>query len=154
MLRIEFSTEDMNALHHERFHHPHPRVQLKMEALYLKSQQLSHQDICRLTRISGNTLRGYLRDYQAGGRARLRQSNFYQPQSELAPQRANLEPRFRATPPASLNQACAIIAEATGVRRSPTRVREYLRQLGLKRRKGGTIPAKADLQQQADFLAT
>ncbi len=29
MLKIEFSTEEIEALHYERFHHPHPRVQMK-----------------------------------------------------------------------------------------------------------------------------
>lgn len=42
MLKIEFSTAEIEALNYERFHHTHPRVQLKMEAVYLKSQQLPH----------------------------------------------------------------------------------------------------------------
>ena len=57
MLHIEFSPEQVETLHHARFHHPHPRVQLKMEAVYLKSQGLPHHEICRLVRISENTLR-------------------------------------------------------------------------------------------------
>src|SRR3954451_6096310 len=71
MIHIDFTPEQIDALHHERFHHPHPRVQLKMEAVYLKSQGLPHQDICRLARISENTLRAYLRPYQEGGVERL-----------------------------------------------------------------------------------
>src|SRR5512135_1796445 len=59
MISIDFTPQDIDALHHQRFHHPHPRVQLKMEAVYLKSQGLPHQEICRLTRISENTLRSY-----------------------------------------------------------------------------------------------
>jgi hypothetical protein len=35
MIRIEFTEEDKKVLHQERFHHPHPRVQKKMEALWL-----------------------------------------------------------------------------------------------------------------------
>jgi len=48
MLHIEFTPEQVETLHHERFHHPHPRVQLKMKAVYLKSQGLPHHEICRL----------------------------------------------------------------------------------------------------------
>lgn len=76
MLTIEFREADVKALHYERFRHPHPRVQVRLEAVYLKSQQLSHQDICRLTQISGNTLRSYLRTYQAGGLAALKELHF------------------------------------------------------------------------------
>jgi transposase len=67
MLHVDFNPEQIDALHHERFHHPHPRVQLKMEAVYLKSQGLPHHEICRLARISENTLRTYLRQFQEGG---------------------------------------------------------------------------------------
>ena len=43
MLRIAFSNHDIEQLRYERYHHPHPRVQQKMEALLLKSQNLAHQ---------------------------------------------------------------------------------------------------------------
>jgi hypothetical protein len=66
MHKIEFSEADVKALHYERYHHPHPRVQRKMEAVYLKSQRLPPQPICHLSGITANTLRSYLRDYQRG----------------------------------------------------------------------------------------
>jgi hypothetical protein len=56
MLQLEFSEADKHALNHERYHHPHPRVQQRMEALWLKSQGLPHQRIATLCAISGNTL--------------------------------------------------------------------------------------------------
>ena len=40
MIRIEFTEEAIDKLRYERFHHPHPRVQRKMEALLLKSEGL------------------------------------------------------------------------------------------------------------------
>jgi hypothetical protein len=33
MLKLDFSTQDQEALLYERYHHPHPRVQRKMEAM-------------------------------------------------------------------------------------------------------------------------
>ena len=41
MIHIEFTEEQINELRHERYSHPHPRVQRKMEALFLKSQGLT-----------------------------------------------------------------------------------------------------------------
>jgi hypothetical protein len=35
MLRLEFSEAYKHALNHERYHHPNPRVQQRMEALWL-----------------------------------------------------------------------------------------------------------------------
>lgn len=142
MLQLEFTTEAIDALRYERFHHPHPRVQLKMEVLWLKSQRLPHRQICQLAGISGNTLRAYLRDYQAGGIEQLKQLNFYQPQSALQAHRASLEAYFKEHPPVSAKQARAMIAEHTGLTRSPTQVRAFLLRLGMKCRKVGSIPAK------------
>lgn len=44
-----------------------------------------------------------------------------------------------------------MIGEQTGIERSPTQVRQFLRHLGLTRQKVGMIPAKADPDQQAQF---
>jgi transposase len=150
-LRIEFSEEGIEALQYERYHHPHPRVQRQMEAVYLKSQELSHREICRLTGITGNTLRSYLGDYQAGGIEKLKELNFYRPQSELSEHRESLEAYFGEHPVSSINEARAIIAERTGIERSPTQIGQFLKRLGVKRRKVGMIPAKADVAAQAEF---
>src|SRR5271170_6370947 len=66
MIKIEFSDEDKAALSYERYNHPHPFVQRKMEALWLKSQGLAHKDIRRLTNVCSTTLTDYVRDYRAG----------------------------------------------------------------------------------------
>src|SRR5919202_5056384 len=152
MIHIDFTPEQIDALHHPRFHHPHPRVQLKMEAVYLKSQGLPHQEICRLTRVTENTLRAYLRQYQEGGIERLKQTDWDGPSSELSEHREALEERFRKHPPRSTAQAAADIERITGIRRGLTQVRKFLRGMGLKFRKLGMIPAKADAAEQREFL--
>jgi hypothetical protein len=48
MLRLTFSEEDIKELDYQRYHHPHPRVQRKMEALLLKAKGLPHHQIARL----------------------------------------------------------------------------------------------------------
>jgi Homeodomain-like domain len=99
MISIDFTPESIDSLHHERFHHPHPGVQEKMEAVYLKSRGLPHKEICRLSRISGNTLRSYLRQFQEGGVERLKRLDFARPTSEMAGHREELEDYFRKNPP-------------------------------------------------------
>ncbi len=54
----------MKQLDYERYHHPHPRVQRKMEALWLNGQGVPHKDIGKYAGISANTWCQYLRDYQ------------------------------------------------------------------------------------------
>ena len=151
MIKINFSETDIEQLKHERYHHPHPRVQRKMEALLLKSQGLAHKDIAFLTGVCLNTLRTYLREYQIGGVDQLKEINFYQPESELKQHSSTLEDYFQTNPVASINEACAKIEEITGIKRSPTRVREFLKSLGMKRRKVGMIPSKADVEVQEKY---
>ncbi len=55
--------------------------------------------------IAPNTLRTYLRDYREGGIEKLKEINFYRPQSELEEYRTSLEDYFQKNPPATINEA-------------------------------------------------
>jgi transposase len=66
-----------------------------MEALWLKSQGLKHKEICKLTKISSNTLRNYIKEYLKGGIEELRKIKFYKPQSTLKSYKGTLEVYFR-----------------------------------------------------------
>jgi len=153
MLKLDFTTEQIHALKFERFHHPHSRVQRKMEALFLKSQNLPHSLICQLVGISANTLRNYFKAFQTGGVEALKELDFYRPTSQLETHKESLEQHFRQLPVTSIAQAQAEIEKLTAIRRSPTQIRLFLLKLGVRRRKVGSIPAKADLQRQAEFLS-
>lgn len=151
MDQIECTTAEREALHYWRFHHPHPRVQCTMEALYLKSQGLSLQDVCRLCAISKTTFYRYLDEYREGGIAKLTEVPFHRRHSQLADYRAIIEADFRQRPPASVAEAAQRIAQLTGLKRGLTQVRQFLKSLGMKPRKVGHIPAKADVAAQETF---
>ena len=144
MIRLEFSASDITALEYERYHHPHPHGQRKMEALYLKSQGLSHQEIRRLCRISSKTtLVTYLREYEGGGIAALKQLNYKGSPSELNEHSKSLKAHFEAHPPRTSAEAQAEIERLTGIKRSPTQIKAFLKRIGLKPRKVGYVPGKA-----------
>lgn len=152
MLKFEFSPEVVDKLHKERTQHPHPRVRQRMEALYLKALGFSHQEIGRIVRISQTTLREYLCLYETGGIEALKQLNFNRPQSNLDDYQEQLHQEFEERPPATTGEAADRIEQLTGLRRSPTQINKFLKKLGLKRRKVGQIPAKADPEKQEQFL--
>ena len=118
MLQLTFSEADKQALHYERYHHPHPRVQQRMEALWLKSQGVPHPQIAQLCAISANTLRSYLKLYQTGGVEALKQRNFHCPQSALSAYRDTIETHVREHPPQTSIEAVAMLETLTGIRRS------------------------------------
>jgi transposase len=82
----------------------------------------------------------------------LKELNYYRPQSELSQHTTTIKAYFREHPPASVKEAMAKIEELTGIKRSENRVREYLKSIGMKPRKVGTIPAKADPDEQERFI--
>jgi transposase len=152
MIKLIFTPEEIDQLYKERTQYPHPRVRQRMEAVYLKALNLSHQEIGRIVRISQTTLREYLLLYERGGIEALKELNFNQPKSELEDYQDELRREFNQKPAATLTEAADRIEKLTGLRRSPTQVGEFLKKLGLKRRKVGQIPAKADPEKQQEFL--
>ena len=122
-----------------------------MEALWLKSQGLPHNEICRLTGISKHTLIRYLKAYKKGGIEKLKEINFYCPTSKLEEHTSTIEDYFRENPPATIKEAAAKIEELSGLKRSETQVAKFLKSKGMKRLKTGIIPAKADVEKQEKF---
>jgi transposase len=154
MIRLAFTPEDIAALEYERYHHPHPKVQKKMEVVYLKSQGLPHHVIRHLCHISKTTLTTYLRDYQAGGIERLKELHYQGQPSALSAHSATLETYFRQHPPQTITEAQDVIHKLTGIKRSPTQIRIFLRRLGMRCRKVGYIPGKATTpEKQAEQAA-
>ena len=65
MIRLSFSEEEVKELDWQRYHHPHPRVQKKMEVVLLKARGLSTEQIAHGVGICQNTVRNYLREYES-----------------------------------------------------------------------------------------
>jgi len=126
--QLEFTSEIIEAFNYERFHHPVPLVQRRMEVLWLKSHGLPHEQIALLGNISETTMREYFQLYLEGGIDGLKQVHFYRPESELVQHINSLEEYFRVNPPASIKEAQSEIEALTGIKRSETQVREFLKK--------------------------
>jgi transposase len=159
MRTITFTPEDLRDLAHDRYYHPDPRVQRKMEVLWLKSHDLTHDAIATYADVSRRTVQRYLDQYLEGGLPRLRRCEGNHPQSLLVEHETSLEEYFQKHPPRSTKQARAIIEQHTGVRRGLSQVRHFLKdRLGLRWRKVGAIPVppkktvEEHAREQAAFL--
>lgn len=140
MRNITFSEADVQAIAHERYHHPDPRVQRRMEILWAKHLGYSHDDIAALAAVSRSTVQRCLTAYVQGGLARVRHVPAQAPRGELDAHRASLEEALKAQPVRSVKHARHLIEQATGIRRGLTQVRLFLRRLGLAPRKVAAIP--------------
>lgn len=128
MASLSFSDEDRKTFHKERFEHPHPRVQQRMEVLWLISQGLVYQEVARLAGVSEATVDRYVAIYRQGGLEGLRELKWVSPTSQLMEHRASLEESFLKDPPHTIAEACQRIKDLTGIERRPTQVRAFLKK--------------------------
>jgi transposase len=126
--QLEFTPAIQEALNSERYHQPLPVVQRRMEAVWVKSHGLPHGQIAQVVNITENTLRDYFQLYLEGGVARLKEGAIPGPESALQEHYASLEAYFRAHPPATIKEAQSKIEALTGIKRSETQVREFLKK--------------------------
>ena len=130
MAKLTFTEADQQALHKERFEHPHPRVHQRMEALWLISQGLVYSEVARLSGVSEVTVDLYVASYRDGGLDGLRKLNWGKSSlSELVDHKESLEESFLKNPPHTVAEARQRIKDETGVERGLTQVRAFLKRL-------------------------
>jgi len=143
MLNIEFTPEEIDALEHERYYHFDPKVQKRMEVLYLKKQELEHPEIIRLCWTSEPALVTYLELYQEGGIAQLEEFGYVEMPSKLNEYAPWPKAYFEEHPPRTVAEAQSVIKDQTGIERSLTQIQAFLKGLGMKCCKVGYVPGRA-----------
>ena len=157
MRHFQFTDEELETIERERFLHPDPRVQRRMEILWLKAHGEPHRRIAELAGRTRRTVQRVLNLYWTGGIEAVRTMNDYHPHSALDEHRETIQDSFQKNPPHTIAEACDRIEQLTGVRRKETRVREFLRDLGFRWRKVSAVPVptKKSVEEhaavQADF---
>jgi len=154
MIKITFESNEVVRLREISQNHPHPHIRAKASALVLKGQNIEHYKIAASIGISENTLRTYFKQYVENGIDSITKLNFRKPKSALVEFEEEIKNYLNKTPPASIKQACEEIEKLTKIKLRETQMRKYLKSLGVKFRKVGSIPAKADTEKQKDFLET
>ena len=154
-----FPAAVVEAIAGDRYEHPDPRVQQRMETLWLKSKNEPHGRIAELANVSRATVQRTLRIYATQGLDGIRTFGWKGQPSALTPHAATIEEEFRKHPPHTAHEAVRRIEERTGVRRKESRVRKFLKDdLGMKCLKVAPIPVppKKTIEEhartQADFL--
>ncbi len=156
MRRFHFTDEERNAIAKERFYHPNPRVQRRMEILWLKQHGETHERIAKLAGTSRRTVQRVLDLFAEGRLEAVRQFHEKGRPNGLTPHGQSLEDEFRQRPPKIVAEACDRIEQLTGIRRQPTQVRLFLREtLGLRWRKVAAIPVppKKSVEEHAAIQA-
>ena len=128
MREFTFSPEVLAEIRHDRYHHPHPRVQRKREVLWLKSRGLTHAEIAEFADVSPRSVQRYLDEFEQGGLDSLRHLGWQGQHCELDEHQGSLEDYFLEHPPRSAREAQEAIERLTGIRRGLSQVRAFLKK--------------------------
>jgi len=113
---------------------------------------LTQEEIAHSVGCHRNNLRNWRDQCIADGLPSLYINDYRKNKSALDDYSHIILPYFDENPIQSINQAVTVIEELTGIKRSPTQVREFLKRHDYKWRKMGQIPGKANVKEQQNWL--
>ena len=158
--RVRLTEEEQRVVNEERCCHPNLRIREKMLVLWLLHTGLTRQQAAKAAGVSRATVQRYVAAFRQGGLDGLRQWNLSRPVSEMAAYRELIRASFEKQPATTIAEACERIFQLTGLRRGPSQVHKFLKDLGLKfyRVRAIPVPPKKNLAEhvadQAAFLET
>lgn len=152
MLQIKISDAEIQQLNYERYYYPCPHVQKRIQAVYFKTIGMNNKMIGKLTGLHREIAGDWIRAYMKGGFAALCQNNYGTNKSELEKHSEGILQSFIQRPPMTSSEAKARIEELTGISRSPSQVRSFMKRHGLRYLQTGHIPAKADTEVQQKWV--
>jgi transposase len=129
MLRVSISATNLTAIHRDRFYHPQPYIMMRMHTLALHHAGESAARITILLARNPKTIRVCLKTYQAGGLQAVYKYEKHKHEEELDAHADPIEKELDKHPPQSANEASARIEKLTGIKRSLTQVRAFLKGL-------------------------
>jgi len=151
MRDIRFSEDDQARIRKLRYHHPDPRALKRLEILTLLICGEKHERTALLAGCSRSTVGRVLTTYAEHGLDETLRFHEVGPECELHKHRDCLETELTNHPPRTIAEAQDRIEKLTGIRRSATQVRSFLREtLGLRWRKTRSIsvPPKKSVSEQ------
>ena len=129
--RVRLTEEQQRIVDEERIAHPNLRVRDKMLVLWLLHHGLTRQKAAEIVGIGRATVHRYLVAFREGGLDGLRQEDPHRPTSEMAADREVIRRSFEEQPAPTIAEACDRIFQLTGLRRGPSQVRKFLKDLGM-----------------------
>jgi transposase len=138
--RVHLTEEQQRIVNEERVAHPNLRVREKMLVIWLLHCGATREKAAEIVGIGRATVQRYVAAFRAGGLDGLRQWNPHRPHSEMAAYRDLIRESFEKQPARTVAEACDRIFRLTGLRRGPSQVRKFLKDLGLKFQRVRMIP--------------
>jgi transposase len=138
--RVRLTEEEQRIVNEERVSHPVLRVREKMLVIWLLHCGATREQAAVFAGVSRSTVQRYVAAFGAGGLDGLRRCLVHRPASAMAAYRDIIRESFEKQPARTVAEACDRIFQLTGLRRGPSQVRKFLKDLGLKFQRVRMIP--------------
>lgn len=138
--RVELNEDQQRIVHEERESHPNSHVRQRMLVLWALHCGLTRVKAAEVAGLGRATVERIVAAFRDGGLEGVRRWNVKGPTSELASYRDLIRESFAKEPARTMAEAAARIETLTGLRRGPTQVRKFLKDLGLKWQRMRAVP--------------
>ena len=150
---LQISSEELTRLNYERYHYPCPLVQKRLHSLYIKAVSgWSNEAIGNLTDAHRNSISEWVHLYQQGGMEALLKVHYGTNKSVLEDHSTSIVELFTKAPPRSIGEALLKIKALTGIERSYSRVRAFMKRHRFRFLKTGHLPAKVNNTEQQQWV--
>jgi transposase len=139
-LRVQLTEEEQRIVNEERASHPNERIRERMLVLWLLHNGVTRQKAAEIVRVGRATVQRYVAAFRDGGLDGLRRWEPNRPESEMTTFRESIRESFEKQPVRTIAEAGERIFQLTGLRRSPSQVRKFLKGLGLKFQRIRMVP--------------
>ena len=150
---LSLSAEEIQQIKVERYTYGDSMIQKRLMVIYLLSTtDLDNRTIAQVSGCHRNMVTIWRDKCLNEGLSSLYINNYRKPESILEEYRELILSHLDSNPVQSVNQAVSEIEKLTGIKRSPTQIRQFLVRNKYKWRKMGQIPGKANIQKQKEWL--
>lgn len=139
-IHVQLNEEQQRVVHEERSSHPNSRVREKMLVLCLLHNGVTRQGAAEIVGVSRATVQRYVAAFRDGGLDGLRRWDPNRPVSAMAAYRDLIRESFEKQPACTVAEVGERIFPLTGLRRSPSQVRKFAKDMGLKFQRVRAIP--------------
>jgi transposase len=138
--RVRLTEEEQRIVNEERISHPSPRVREKMLVIRLLHRGATREQAAVFAGVSRSTVQRLVAAFRTSGLDGLRRCHVHRPVGEMAAYRGIIRESFEKQPARTVAEACDRIFRLTGLRRGPSQVRKFLKDLGVKFQRVRMIP--------------
>lgn len=124
----------------------------KLLALKMRHAGAPLEMIGATLKITVRSVSNYIAEYREGGLESSLEDRAYAPMSSIEPHLDTIEESFKNSPVGSSRQARRRIFEITKIELSLSQTRRTMKRIGMRYRKAGQVPGKANPDEQLEFL--